>query len=190
MTRVLPRLAAASGVAALLTASPKERRQADPALFSVTGRDFLAHPDLQDEVFGPASLLIECESAQQLRQVLESLEGQLTATILATDADAGLIRPLLPLLERTVGRIVYNGYPTGVEVSYAMVHGGPFPATSDSRTTSVGAGAIDRFLRPVSYQNLPESLLPPSLLQSNPLNLLRIVDGVSEQPALPPPQSS
>lgn len=134
-----------------------------PALFSVSATEFLAHPELGREVFGPSALLVVCASHAELRGVMQSLEGQLTATILAEDADAELVREMLPLLERKVGRIVYNGYPTGVEVAWAMVHGGPFPATSDSRTTSVGAGAIDRFLRPVSYQNLPSALLPVEL---------------------------
>jgi alpha-ketoglutaric semialdehyde dehydrogenase len=95
----------------------------------------------------------------------------------ATGADRALAAALLPILERKAGRILFNGYPTGVEVAHAMVHGGPFPATSDSRSTSVGASAIDRFLRPVCYQNLPPELLPQALQDANPLRLSRLVDG-------------
>lgn len=134
-----------------------------PALFSVTGKDFLTSSELGEEVFGPSSLFVICDSQDELLHVLSHMEGQLTATLLAQDSDTSQVAEILPLLERKVGRIVYNGYPTGVEVASAMVHGGPFPATSDSRSTSVGARAIDRFLRPVSYQNLPLNLLPEEL---------------------------
>jgi len=105
------------------------------------------------------------------------LEGQLTATVLFDDEDAGLVSALLPRLERNVGRIIGNGWPTGVEVCHAMVHGGPFPATTDGRSTSVGSLAIQRFLRPVCYQNLPDGLLPAALRNENPLKLTRRVDG-------------
>ena len=149
-----------------------------PALFSVSGTDLLALPELGQEVFGPSSILVICKSEDELIAVTASLEGQLTATVLAAPADAELVRGILPLLERKVGRIVYNGYPTGVEVAWAMVHGGPFPATSDSKVTSVGAGAIDRFLRPVSYQNLPAALLPEALRDGNPLHVPRTVDSM------------
>jgi NADP-dependent aldehyde dehydrogenase len=101
----------------------------------------------------------------------------LTATILATAADRDLAAKLMPTLERKAGRILFNGFPTGVEVSHSMVHGGPFPATSDSRTTSVGATAIERFLRPVCYQDVPAELLPEALRDENPLGLARMVDG-------------
>ena len=112
-----------------------------------------------------------------MREVAEHLEGQLTSTLHLEAEDNELARQLLPILERKAGRIVFNGFPTGVEVSYAMVHGGPFPATSDSRTTSVGAAAIERFLRPVCYQDMPEILLPEALKDSNPLSLWRLRDG-------------
>ncbi len=109
--------------------------------------------------------------------MLEGVEGQLTATLQLDAADYPAARRLLPVLERKVGRILANGYPTGVEVCHAMVHGGPFPATSDSRTTSVGTMAIDRFLRPVCYQDLPAELLPEALRDDNPLDLWRLRDG-------------
>jgi NADP-dependent aldehyde dehydrogenase len=101
----------------------------------------------------------------------------LTVTLHFDDADQAIAQALMPTLERKAGRILFNDFPTGVEVSYSMVHGGPFPATSDSRSTSVGATAIDRFLRPVCYQGVPDSLLPPALQQSNPLQTWRLIDG-------------
>jgi NADP-dependent aldehyde dehydrogenase len=116
-----------------------------------------------------------------MRSVLEQMPGQLTTSLLLDEQDLDMARALLPILERKVGRIVFNGFPTGVEVSYAMVHGGPFPATSDSRTTSVGASAIERFLRPVSYQNMPQALMPASLQDANPLKLWRVRDGKLDQ---------
>jgi alpha-ketoglutaric semialdehyde dehydrogenase len=152
-----------------------------PALFSLEGRHLLTNPELADEVFGPSSILVSCRTPEEMRAVAEQLEGQLTASLFAEEEDLEMARHLMPVLERKVGRIVYNGYPTGVEVSWAMVHGGPFPATSDSRTTSVGAGAIDRFLRPVSYQNMPAALLPESLQDSNPSKIPRIRDTKVEQ---------
>ncbi|TFH88242.1 aldehyde dehydrogenase (NADP(+)), partial [Billgrantia azerbaijanica] len=108
------------------------------------------------------------------------LEGQLTATLQLDDGDLPLARRLLPLLERKAGRVLANGWPTGVEVCHAMVHGGPYPATADSRTTSVGSAAIQRFLRPVCYQALPAALLPAALKDGNPLGVTRLVDGQRE----------
>lgn len=147
-----------------------------PKLFATTGKHFLQTPSLLEEVFGPASLLIECGDFDEVLAVANHLDGQLTATLHLEEADTASAGRLLPILERKAGRILANGFPTGVEVSYAMVHGGPFPATSDSRSTSVGATAIDRFLRPVCYQNLPGSLLPASLQDDNPLHLARLLD--------------
>jgi len=116
-----------------------------------------------------------------LHRVAEHLEGQLTATLLLDESDHPLARTLLPVLERKAGRILVNGFPTGVEVCHAMVHGGPYPATTNAMYTSVGAQAIDRFLRPVCYQDVPEALLPAELLADNPLNLWRLVNGVFKQ---------
>ena len=147
------------------------------ALFITDAATFLAQPELEQEVFGAAALIIRCSEPAQFQQIAEYLEGQLTATVFLTEDDRDLALALLPVLERKAGRILINGYPTGVEVSHAMVHGGPFPATSDSRSTSVGAGAIDRFLRPVSYQDLPAFLMPAALRDGNPLGLLRVRDG-------------
>jgi alpha-ketoglutaric semialdehyde dehydrogenase len=148
-----------------------------PALFAASAEDFLADPQLSEEVFGPASLLIACKDVAQMHEVAERLEGQLTATLQMNDGDHALVRGLLPVLERKVGRILANGFPTGVEVSYSMVHGGPFPAPSDSRSSSVGSAAIQRFLRPVSYQNLPQALLPAAVQDGNPLAIWQRING-------------
>jgi alpha-ketoglutaric semialdehyde dehydrogenase len=148
-----------------------------PALFAVPASRLLTNPGLADEVFGPSSLLVECETLQEMSCVVECLPGQLTASLFIEGADVEMARTLMAMLERKVGRIVCNGYPTGVEVSYAIVHGGPFPATSDSRVTSVGATAIERFLRPVCYQNVPAALLPDSLQDNNSLNIWRLRNG-------------
>lgn len=150
------------------------------ALFSTSAAAFLSDPALAHEVFGAASIIVRADSFDQIAAVLAAMEGQLTATLHLDDADADLARPLLPLLERKAGRILANGWPTGVEVAYAMVHGGPFPATSDARTTSVGTAAIERFLRPVCYQDLPDALLPAAVRRDNPLGLPRVVDGAIE----------
>jgi 2,5-dioxopentanoate dehydrogenase len=146
------------------------------ALFAVDADAFLNNPELAEEIFGAASVVVRCSGPEEIAQVLESMEGQLTATLQIADADHEMARGLLPLLERKAGRILANGWPTGVEVSYAMVHGGPFPATSDSRTTSVGAAAIERYLRPVCYQDLPDALLPPAVKADNPLDLPRFIN--------------
>ncbi|WP_458526194.1 aldehyde dehydrogenase (NADP(+)) [Onishia taeanensis] len=154
--------------------------QCQTVLFVTTASDFLSDESLQAEVFGSTSLVVECSDDAELQRVAEQLEGQLTATLQMDDADLDAARALLPVLERKAGRIMVNGWPTGVEVCDAMVHGGPFPATSDSRTTSVGTAAILRFLRPVCYQDLPDALLPKALKASNPLTLKRLVDGKRE----------
>jgi 2,5-dioxopentanoate dehydrogenase len=154
--------------------------QCQAQLFTTHAQDFLTNPHLQAEVFGAASLLVQCADNAQMRQVTEHLEGQLTATLHLDEGDVEQARALLPALERKAGRLLVNGWPTGVEVCDAMVHGGPFPATSDSRSTSVGTGAILRFLRPVCYQDFPDSLLPDALKQGNPLRLRRLLDGQRE----------
>jgi 2,5-dioxopentanoate dehydrogenase len=133
------------------------------ALLSVAARDVIAQPHLLTEVFGPTSLVVHCASQAQIVEVLERLEGQLTATLHFDSDDAALVAGLLPILERKAGRLIANGWPTGVEVAHAMVHGGPFPATSDGRSSSVGTLAIERFLRPVCYQDFPDALLPAAL---------------------------
>lgn len=147
------------------------------ALFVTDAANFIANPKLEDEIFGAAALIVRCEDVSQFHQLAEHLDGQLTASLFLTEADKALAQALLPALERKAGRVLVNGFPTGVEVSHAMVHGGPFPATSDSRSTSVGAAAIDRFLRPVSYQDFPTWLLPSALQEENPLKLWRLRNG-------------
>jgi NADP-dependent aldehyde dehydrogenase len=150
---------------------------AQAALYACDAATYIASPALDEEIFGPASLVIACRDEAEMLAVARHLEGQLTATVHATADDRELAGSLLPTLERKAGRVLFNGFPTGVEVSHAMVHGGPFPATSDSRTTSVGATAIERFLRPVCYQDVPAELLPEALRDDNPLGLARLVDG-------------
>jgi 2,5-dioxopentanoate dehydrogenase len=147
------------------------------ALVTTTADEFLASRDLHDEVFGATSVIVRAASPSQLVDVARAMEGQLTATVHAASGDAPFAVDLLPVLERLAGRILFNGWPTGVEVVPSMVHGGPFPATSDGRTTSVGTLAMDRFLRPVAYQDVPDALLPDAVRESNPDRLLRLVDG-------------
>lgn len=150
------------------------------SLFLADASDFINDNSLQTEVFGACSLVIGCADLTQLQDVLEHLEGQLTATLHMDDADHAAVRDLLPTLERKAGRILANAWPTGVEVCQAMVHGGPWPATSDSRSTSVGTAAIYRFLRPVCYQDIPQMLLPEALRDGNPLAISRLLNGVRE----------
>ena len=149
-------------------------------LFQTTARDFLADPDLSQEVFGATALLVRCAHVEELEAVLDALDGQLTASVHTAGSDLELAARLLPRLERRAGRVLFNGFGTGVEVCDAMVHGGPYPATSDGRSTSVGSLAITRFLRPVSYQDVPEQLLPATLRENNPFNLPRRIDGRRE----------
>jgi 2,5-dioxopentanoate dehydrogenase len=153
---------------------------AQPGLYACSARTFLCTPALEEEIFGPTSLVIRCQDEDEMLRIARHVEGQLTATVHAQASDRGLAASLLPTLERKAGRILFNGFPTGVEVTHAMVHGGPFPSTSDSRSTSVGASAIERFLRPVCYQDVPAGLLAPALQDGNPLRIPRLVDGVLE----------
>jgi alpha-ketoglutaric semialdehyde dehydrogenase len=147
------------------------------ALLEAEAEDLFNKPELAEEIFGPTTLLVRYQSREQMLKVAESLQGHLTATLLGTEEELASHQDLIAILERKVGRLIFNGYPTGVEVCHAMVHGGPYPATSDSRTTSVGTLAIYRFARPVCYQNMPQSALPEALQNSNPLGLLRMVNG-------------
>ncbi len=153
-----------------------------PGLVATTVEVFESSPALQDEVFGPVSLVVRYDTAEELLRVADQLDGQLTATIQYAAGDEDQARALIPALERKVGRILFNGWPTGVEVGDAVVHGGPFPATSDPRTTSVGTLAIYRFQRPVSYQDVPAGLLPPPVTDENPWGVAQRVDGTLRQP--------
>lgn len=151
-----------------------------PVIHATDLEAFVSNRVLQEEIFGAASLIVRYDDVAELPAAAARLEGQLTATLHIADDDADAARALLPVLERKAGRILANGWPTGVEVGHAIVHGGPFPATSDSRTTSVGSLAIERFLRPVAYQNLPDALLPEPLKDANPWGVPRLVDGLPE----------
>ncbi|MDD2052314.1 aldehyde dehydrogenase (NADP(+)) [Pseudomonas putida] len=161
-----------------LAGRAQQGNQAQPQLFQADISLLLqSDPLLQEEVFGPATVVVEVADQAQLLQALECLHGQLTATLIAEPGDLVPFAHVLPVLEQKVGRVLFNGYPTGVEVCDAMVHGGPYPATSDARGTSVGSLAIERFLRPVCYQNCPDALLPQALQNANPLGIARLVDG-------------
>ncbi|MBV8097187.1 MAG: aldehyde dehydrogenase (NADP(+)) [Acetobacteraceae bacterium] len=151
--------------------------QGRSVLFATDAETFRSDPVLKEEVFGASSLLVRCRDIHDMRSLAEELEGQLTITLQMDPEDLDSARILLPTLERKAGRILVNGFPTGVEVAHAMVHGGPFPATSDSRMTSVGTLAIRRFLRPVCYQSFPGPLLPEPVRDGNPLHLWRRIDG-------------
>jgi 2,5-dioxopentanoate dehydrogenase len=148
---------------------------ANAALFRTTAEDFLAHPELAEELFGPSTLAITY--TDQLFALVNALEGQLTITVHGNEEDLNTDQGLIRLLERKAGRLVFNGFPTGVEVCHAMVHGGPYPATSDGRSTSVGTRAIFRFTRQVCFQDFPSSALPAELRDENPLGISRLVDG-------------
>jgi NADP-dependent aldehyde dehydrogenase len=179
----------ASGLAALMSHAAVTTRalgaegegyRAQVALFETSASAFSQHHELADDVCGPAALVVRCKDLAELAGLLERLEGQLTAALHIAPSDYADAKSLLPILERKAGRILVNGFGTGVEVSHAMVHGGPSPATSDSRSTSVGGLAINRFLRPVSYQNLPQELLPTVLSDGNPMGVHRLIDGEFE----------
>jgi NADP-dependent aldehyde dehydrogenase len=168
-----------------LAGKSQQGNQAQPHLFKADVSLLLnGDPLLQEEVFGPTTIVVEVADKVELQRALQSLHGQLTATLIAEAGDLRTHGELLPLLEQKVGRVLFNGYPTGVEVCDAMVHGGPYPATSDARGTSVGSLAIDRFLRPVCYQNCPDALLPEALKDANPLGINRLVDGHSHREPL------
>ena len=144
------------------------------AVFATTAEDFLANPELAEEIFGPATLLVYYKDNAQVLKLISGMEGQLTATIFGTDSEVAGAGDLVAALEVKAGRLLFNQFPTGVEVCQSMVHGGPYPATTDGRSTSVGTGAILRFARPVCYQNFPQSLLPEELKDGNPLGIRRI----------------
>ena len=166
----------APGVRSAAQASAGDSR-AGAALLVTDAETFLGNHDLTAEVFGPATLVVECDSRDQMTAAAKTLEGQLTASIHATTEELSANRELMTILSGKSGRLVFNGFPTGVEVGHAMTHGGPFPATSDGRSSSVGTRAIERFLRPVSFQNFPDAALPDELKDGNPLGLWRLVDG-------------
>ena len=163
-------------VATSATAADKTKTQAEAAVFETDALHFLKEDRLREEVFGPATLLVRCGTRDELEKAARAMEGHLTATVHGTDADLQEYGGLLSILEERVGRIVYNGYPTGVEVCPSINHGGPYPATTDGKFTSVGTAAILRFVRPICYQNLPEAVLPQELKNKNVRKIWRLVD--------------
>jgi len=158
--------------------------QSFSALLQIGGRDLLRDNEIAKEIFGPSTLIVRYSNRQEMIALANALDGQLTATLHGTDADIADFADLLSILERKAGRLIVNGYPTGVEVCHAMVHGGPYPATSDSRSTSVGSQAIFRFARPVCYQDFPQAALPEELKDENPLGIWRLVNGYLTRDAL------
>src|SRR6266487_3379451 len=164
-------------VAAVNADAGPGRALAGAVLFATDAGNFLNNHALMDEVFGPSTLVVRCASREELLTAARKLEGQLTATIHGTPDDLAANGDLVAILETKVGRLVFNSFPTGVEVCHAMTHGGPYPATSDGRSTSVGTRAISRFARPVCFQGFPDAALPEELKETNPLNLWRLADG-------------
>jgi len=157
---------------------------AAPVLMQIDAKELLSNPELATEVFGPSALVIHYNSREQLMELAGAIEGQLTATLHGSEADLAAFADLIAILERKAGRLIVNGFPTGVEVCHAMVHGGPYPATSDSRATSVGTYSIYRFVRPVCYQDFPLASLPDELKNGNPLRIMRLIDGQLTRDAL------
>lgn len=147
-----------------------------PTIATCSAKTFLENPLLQEEVFGPYSLLVCCDNADEMTMIANNLSGQLTATVMATENDVTLHSTLIEQVKNICGRFIFNGVPTGVEVCLSMQHGGPFPASTDSRFTSVGADGIRRFARPIAFQNWPDELLPDELKESNPLKIWRTVN--------------
>jgi NADP-dependent aldehyde dehydrogenase len=160
------------------SAGPRAATAAQPALLLTDAVTWRSQPRLAEELYGPGSLAVRCRSKEEMQAVAEALEGHLTATVHGTDADLAEHADLLRTLRRKVGRLIVNGFPTGVEVSAAMHHGGPYPATTDARSTSVGTAAIQRFARPVCFQDVPEAFLPEELQGTNPRRIWRLVDGL------------
>jgi 2,5-dioxopentanoate dehydrogenase len=163
---------------------------ASPALFETDAAAFLENAGLEEEIFGPTTLLIHYSNRNELMDITRHLEGHLTATLHGTEEDLRQFADLVAILENKVGRLIFNGFPTGVEVSHAMVHGGPYPATSDGRSTSVGSRAIFRFCRPFCYQGFPDSALPEELKDANPLGIWRMVDGQMTRAGIVAPSSA
>ncbi len=172
---------------AAATADPA-RVEGRPVVLATDAGTLREDPRLQEEVFGPSSLVVVADTPEELVEVARALEGQLTATVHGTEEELREHAALLRVLERKVGRLVVNGFPTGVEVGHAMQHGGPYPATTDTRTTSVGSAAVLRFARPVAYQDFPQSALPPELRDRNERGIWRLVDGRLTRDDVPAPR--
>lgn len=177
-------LTAQESVEILHSASSTEKGVGAAALAFTTAETFLANQALQEEVFGPFGLVVAYSNPKQLEEIAQKIHGQLTCTVLGEEAEIAQYEDLILYITDKCGRILFNGFPTGVEVVSSMHHGGPFPACTDSRFTSVGPDSIRRFARPVSYQNVPDAYLPAELKNANPLGLYRLVDGKITQEAL------
>lgn len=158
-------------------ASEVQDNYANQAIVSVSGKSFLENPTLHLEVFGPFSMVVECEDEIELEQAIANLEGQLTGTVISDENEIDNYKSIIAALQNRVGRIIFNGVPTGVEVCESMVHGGPYPASTDSRFTAVGISSIKRWVRPFSYQDWPNNLLPKELQNENPNSIFRTVEG-------------
>ncbi|MDG1334318.1 MAG: aldehyde dehydrogenase (NADP(+)) [Crocinitomicaceae bacterium] len=166
---------------AILTSEPNYAQQ---GIATVDGSTFLNNPSLHEEIFGPFSLVIQCDDLDQLTRIIEGLEGQLTGTILTEESEIADRPGIVRAMQDRVGRLIFNSVPTGVEVCPSMLHGGPYPASTDSRFTAVGTDSIQRWIRPVSYQDWPNELLPPELKNENPLGISRKVNNVDTRDAI------
>lgn len=176
--QALKKLAQSEKLEWLLTTEASQMLTGNPSLAKVKASDWLIEEAFQEEVFGPFAIMVVYESIEELEKVTVKLKGQLTCTVWGESAELSANKDFLNLVEEKCGRLLFSGVPTGVEVGHAMQHGGPFPSTTDSRSTSVGSFAINRFVRPVAFQDMPEELLPEALMEKNPLRILRKVDGV------------
>jgi NADP-dependent aldehyde dehydrogenase len=165
-------------------AAETQHTEGQPGLIVTDAATWLQNETLHEEIFGPATVVVGCDSAGEVLACAQKLAGTLTATIHGNADELAAHAELIDLLSRKAGRVLFNGFPTGVEVGYAMNHGGPYPATTDEKFTSVGSAAILRFARPVCYQNFPESLLPAELRNANPRGILRNIDGLVTRDAI------
>ncbi len=165
------------GVQKVVNGKIAEANYANHTITTVSGKEFIANKRLQTEVFGPFSMVVQCKNKIELESTIASIEGQLTGTIISEENEALNYTATIDILKSKVGRLIFNGVPTGVEVCAAMQHGGPYPASTDSRFGAVGINAIKRWVRPVSFQDWPNELLPNELKDENPLKITRIVNG-------------
>jgi NADP-dependent aldehyde dehydrogenase len=174
------RLRAIPGVSSVAQSSAPadpSRNQAGAMVFATDAERFIEEPELSEEVFGPSTIVVRCGSREEMEAVARSVPGQLAVAVHRREEELDRFRELLGILEGKTGRLIFNGYPTGVEVCHSMHHGGPYPATTDARATSVGSAAIARFARPVCYQDFPREALPLELQDANPRGIWRLVDG-------------
>jgi NADP-dependent aldehyde dehydrogenase len=171
-------LAQTPGVKTLVNGSPSGHAGMTPVLMETSGENWKSQKAMHEEAFGPGALVVRCGSVEEALDCVDHLEGNLTGSVHVAEADGQEApRKVIAALEQHVGRVIVNGYPTGVEVNNAIVHGGPYPATTDANSTSVGSAAIRRFVRMVAYQDAPDALLPAALKNANPLGIERVVNG-------------